>query len=231
MPETSPDQETPENPTFVVGFADTAEGRYGIEQAAADQLRINLRIESLDYFTATKPVPGAGRHSAPRYTLAVDPWLIGTVIEEMPGYSPAPFIIQLRYPPSPGQDGAAVLSHLEHPDAPAYSLSGTVVTDALKQAVESAAQDGLNLVPMLSSLHQRFQQGDYGDANPDTVAANQARQAAGSGEVTGIYLTPALPSPSICISRLLPNEKAAILMLGREYKAVNLSPPADPPAG
>ena len=138
------------------------------------------------------------------------------------------FIIQLRYPPSPRQEGAAVLARLDHPDAPASSLSGTVVTDALKQAVESADQGGLNLVPMLSSLHQRFQQGDYGDANPETVAANQAHQAAGSGEVTGIYLTPALSSPSICISRLLPQEKAAILMLGTEYRSIEFNARTEP---
>ena len=69
MPAPDPDQETPEHPTFVVGFADTAEGRYGIEQAAADQLPINLRIESW----TTSPPPS--RSPEPAATPPQDtPW-------------------------------------------------------------------------------------------------------------------------------------------------------------
>lgn len=73
---------------------------------------------------------------------------------------------------------------------------------------------------MLAGLHQRYLDGDYGDANPDTVAWNQANRAANSGEVTGIYLSTSLPAPSIAISQRLPYEKGAILMLGPEYKAI-----------
>ncbi len=212
---------------FMVGFEEVARQSQGIAAAAADQLNIDLRFESADRIIATKPPqappPPPRRAPSPSYAFAVEPhlkWLIDTVISEMVGFYPSPFAIELRYPQPGDETGYAAVVRLDHPEAPAYSLSGTVVTEQLKEAVVALYPKGLNLVAMLAGLHQRYLDGDYGDANPDTVARNQANRAANSGEVTGIYLSTSLPEPSIAISQHLPYEKGAILMLGPEYKAI-----------
>ena len=209
---------------FMVGFDEVARRSQGIAAAAAEQLNIDLRFESADRIIATKP-PQGFRHRAasPSYAFVVEPhlkWLIDTVSSEMVGFYPSPFAIELRYPQPGDETGYAAVARLDHPEAPAYSLSGTVVTEQLKEAVVALYPKGLNLVAMLAGLHQRYLDGDYGDANPDTVARNQANRAANSGEVTGIYLSTSLPEPSIAISQRLPYEKGAILMLGPEYKAI-----------
>ena len=210
---------------FLVGFDELDDPDCGLAGAAAQQLHIDLRVESADRFLATRPGQAASSHLSPppRYALAVEPhlkWLIDTVIGEMVGHYPAPFAVELRYPLPGEKEGSASLVRLDHPDAPAYSLSGTVVTTDLKQTVQEAGRKGQNLVVLLADRHQRFLDSDYGDADAETVKTNQTNRAANAGEVTGIYLTPALSEPSICISQYLPHEKGAILMLAREYQPV-----------
>lgn len=218
---------------FVVGFDHMEQGRRGIARAARRQLSIALSFASADALTATRPDCRSSADDLTPYTLAVDDhlkWLIETVMEEMVGHTPAPFAVSLSYPRPGEAEGRAAVAQLDHPDTPAYSLSGTVITDALKTAILAASKSGLELVPMLSGLHQRFVAGDYGDASPETIAANKEHLAAGAGEVTGIYLTATLPEPSIAVSQYLPYEKGAILMLGREYHAMKYQPAADQPS-
>ena len=208
---------------FLVGFDELDDPDCGLAGAAARQLHIDLRVASADRFLSTRPGQGSSRHLAPRCSFAVEPhlkWLIDTVIGEMVGHYPAPFAVELRYPLPGKKEGSASLVRLDHPDAPAYSLSGTVVTTALKETVQKAGQSGRNLVTLLADRHQRFLQGDYGAADAETVKTNHANLAANAGEVTGVYLTPALSEPSICISQYLPHEKGAIIMLAREYQPV-----------
>ena len=144
----------------------------------------------------------------------------------MVGHYPSPFAVELRYPLPGEKEGSASLVRLDHPDAPAYSLSGTVVTTALKQTVQEAGRKGQNLVVLLADRYRRFLERDYGDADAETVKTNHANLSANAGEVTGVYLTPALSEPSICISQYLPHEKGAVLMLAREYQAVKYQPAA-----
>ena len=195
---------------FLVGFDELADPDCGIAGAAAQQLHIDLRVASADCILATRPGHGSSRYLAPRCAFAVEPhlkWLIDTVIGEMVGHHPAPFFVELRYPLPGEKEGSASIARLNHPDAPAYSLSGTVVTTDLKDTVQKAGQNGQNLVVLLADRHQRFLDGDYGDADAETVRTNQTNRAANAGEVTGICLTPALPEPSVCISQYLPHEK------------------------
>ena len=138
----------------------------------------------------------------------------------MVGHYPAPFAVELRYPLPGKKEGSAYIVRLDHPDAPAYSLSGTVVTTDLKQTVQEAGRKGQNLVVLLADRYRRFLERDYGDADAETVKTNHANLSANAGEVTGVYLTPALSEPSICISQYLPHEKGAIIMLAREYQPV-----------
>ena len=227
MTDTGSSDPQAESLQFLVGFDELADPDCGIAGAAAQQLHIDLRVASADCILATRPGHGSSRYLAPRCAFAVEPhlkWLIDTVIGEMVGHYPAPFAVELRYPLPGEKEGSASIARLNHPDAPAYSLSGTVVTTDLKDTVQKAGQNGQNLVVLLADRHQRFLDGDYGDADAETVRTNQTNRAANASEVTGIYLTPALPEPSVCISQYLPHEKGAILMLAREYQAVKYQP-------
>ena len=230
MTDTGSSDPQAESLQFLVGFDELADPDCGIAGAAAQQLHIDLCVESADRFLVTRPGQASSRHlppPPPRCPLAAAPplkMLIDTVIGEMVGHYPAPFAVELRYPLPGEKEGSASLVRLDHPDAPAYSLSGTVVTTDLKQTVQKAGQNGQNLVVLLADRHQRFLDGDYGDAEAQTVKTNQTNRAANAGEVTGIYLAPALSEPSICISQYLPHEKGAIMMLAREYQAVKYQP-------
>lgn len=109
---------------------------------------------------------------------------------------------------------------LSRPDAPAYSLSGTALTEAMKISIQSASCGYREAVPLLSQLLRRFQNADYGEENPERVQSNQLHLTANKGEVTGFYPTPALDQPAVCISQLLPYEKGPVIMLGHEYQPI-----------
>lgn len=231
MTDTANNEPQPDTLQFMVGFDALEDPDCGITGAAAQELKIDLRIETADRFVATRPGHGFSRHLAPRCAFAVEPhlkWLIETVIGEMVGHYPAPFFIELRYPQPDEKEGSATITRLDHPDAPAHAISGTVVTKDLKDTVKAAGRQGKNLVVILADRYRRFLEGDYGDAAPETIRTNQVNLAAAAGEVTGIYLTDALDEPNLVISQYLPHEKGAIMMLAREYRPIQYRPAAAP---
>ena len=225
MTDTANQAPQPETLQFLVGFDALEDPDCGIAGAAARELKIDLRIQSPDQINTTWP----GLENS-IFPFTVQPhlkWLIDTVIGEMVGYYPAPFFIELRFPCGT-QPGIADITRLDHPDAPAHALSGTVVTKDLKETVQEAGRQGKNLVVVLADRYRRFLEGDYGDAAPEAVRTSQINLAANAGEVTGVYLTEALDEPNLVISQYLPYEKGAIMMLAREYNPVQYRTAAAP---
>ena len=203
---------------FVVGFDHIPDQRWGVEAAAAQQLDITLQVETPDRWTATRP------GLFPRYDFAVDEqlqWLIATVMEEMTGHAPAPFVVELKYPGAGQDQGQARLHRREHPDAPASALSGAVLTNKLRRSVIALQSGCLTLIPLLAVRRRRFDAVDYGDRISDELAAqNRANRAANCGEVIGLYTPLTGPEPSFAVRQHLPHEKGPIMMLWDEYHAI-----------
>lgn len=92
------------------------------------------------------------------------------------GQLPSTLIVTAQIQPPP---------RLSRPDAPACSLSGTALTEAMKISIQSASCGYREAVPLLSQLLRRFQNADYGEENPERVQSNQLHLTANKGEVTG----------------------------------------------